>query len=227
MGLYDMMKKRWTSSDSGQFPLPRKIAAGLLAGGIGAAVGNPADVAMVRMQADGRLPVSERRNYRSAADAISRMVRSEGIGSLARERAHRQPGDDRDGEPAVDVRRGEGGDRAEGGHGGRAGDARDGGGGGGGGGDVEPGGRDQDEGDEHEGGEGGAAAVLGGAGLRDEDGEGGGADGALQGVHTDGVEAGALHCRAVRHSGTGQEAAQGLLTGVRRCPVPPTGGGPL
>ncbi|KAJ6811753.1 putative mitochondrial uncoupling protein 5 [Iris pallida] len=84
MGLYDMMKKRWTSSDSGQFPLPRKIAAGLLAGGIGAAVGNPADVAMVRMQADGRLPVSERRNYRSAADAISRMVRSEGIGSLWR-----------------------------------------------------------------------------------------------------------------------------------------------
>ncbi|KAJ6843367.1 putative mitochondrial uncoupling protein 5 [Iris pallida] len=83
MGLYDVMKTRW-SDDSGYLPLPRKIAAGLLAGGIGAAVGNPADVAMVRMQADGRLPAAERRNYRSAADAIARMVRSEGLGGLWR-----------------------------------------------------------------------------------------------------------------------------------------------
>ena len=65
-------------------PLHRKIAAGLIAGGVGAAVGNPADVAMVRMQADGRLPLAERRNYRSVGDAIGRMAHDEGVRSLWR-----------------------------------------------------------------------------------------------------------------------------------------------
>ncbi|KAB1212879.1 Mitochondrial uncoupling protein 4 [Morella rubra] len=46
MGLYDILKRRWSDSGSGSLPLQRKIAAGLIAGGIGAAVGNPADVAM-------------------------------------------------------------------------------------------------------------------------------------------------------------------------------------
>ncbi|KAF3320707.1 mitochondrial uncoupling protein 5-like protein [Carex littledalei] len=83
MGLYDIMKKKWSpNGDGASLPLHRKIAAGLVAGGIGAAVGNPADVAMVRMQADGRLPLAERRNYKSVGDAILRMARQEGVKSL-------------------------------------------------------------------------------------------------------------------------------------------------
>ena len=65
-------------------PLTTKIAAGLIAGGIGAAVGNPADVAMVRMQADGRLPPSQQRNYKSVVDAIMKMAKDEGVASLWR-----------------------------------------------------------------------------------------------------------------------------------------------
>ncbi|CAL5005705.1 unnamed protein product [Urochloa decumbens] len=84
MGLYDILKTRWTQENGGVLPLHRKIAAGLIAGGVGAAVGNPADVAMVRMQADGRLPLAERRNYRSVGDAIGRMARDEGVRSLWR-----------------------------------------------------------------------------------------------------------------------------------------------
>ncbi|KAF2920130.1 mitochondrial uncoupling protein 5 [Oryza sativa Japonica Group] len=84
MGLYDILKKKWTQENGGVLPLHRKIAAGLIAGGVGAAVGNPADVAMVRMQADGRLPLAERRNYRSVGDAIGRMARDEGVRSLWR-----------------------------------------------------------------------------------------------------------------------------------------------
>ncbi|KAK6923334.1 Mitochondrial substrate/solute carrier [Dillenia turbinata] len=84
MGLYDILKQKWTDKDSGVFPLSRKIAAGLISGGIGAAVGNPADVAMVRMQADGRLPLAQRRNYNSVFDAITRMAKQEGITSLWR-----------------------------------------------------------------------------------------------------------------------------------------------
>ncbi|KAB1212881.1 Mitochondrial uncoupling protein 4 [Morella rubra] len=79
MGLYAILKTKWSDSGSVTLPLQRKIAAGLIAGGIGAAVGNPADVAMVRMQADGRLPFGQRRNYKSVVDAISQMSKQEGL----------------------------------------------------------------------------------------------------------------------------------------------------
>ncbi|KAL3845137.1 hypothetical protein ACJIZ3_002540 [Penstemon smallii] len=84
MGLYDILKNKWTDPNTNNMPLTRKIGAGLIAGGIGAAVGNPADVAMVRMQADGRLPIDQRRNYKSVVDAISQMTKSEGVTSLWR-----------------------------------------------------------------------------------------------------------------------------------------------
>ncbi|PON98285.1 Mitochondrial carrier protein [Trema orientale] len=84
MGLYEVLKQKWSDPETRNFPLPRKIAAGLVAGGVGAAVGNPADVAMVRMQADGRLPINQRRNYKSVVDAIGQMSKSEGVASLWR-----------------------------------------------------------------------------------------------------------------------------------------------
>lgn len=84
MGLYDILKQKWTDPETKNMPLVRKIAAGLIAGGIGAAVGNPADVAMVRMQADGRLPLAQRRNYNGVIDAIARMSKQEGVASLWR-----------------------------------------------------------------------------------------------------------------------------------------------
>ncbi|XP_021829056.1 mitochondrial uncoupling protein 4-like [Prunus avium] len=84
MGLYDILKRKWADPESGNLPLPSKLAAGLVAGGVGAAVGNPADVAMVRMQADGRLPIHQRRNYKSVIDAIREMSKHEGITSLWR-----------------------------------------------------------------------------------------------------------------------------------------------
>ncbi|KAJ0233405.1 Mitochondrial uncoupling protein 5 [Hirschfeldia incana] len=84
MGLYDILKTKWTDPETRTIPLTQKLAAGFIAGGIGAAVGNPADVAMVRMQADGRLPLADRRNYKSVLDAIAQMVRGEGVTSLWR-----------------------------------------------------------------------------------------------------------------------------------------------
>ncbi|KAJ8771216.1 hypothetical protein K2173_026044 [Erythroxylum novogranatense] len=81
MGLYDMMKQKWTNPNTKVMPLSSKITAALIAGGIGAAVGNPADVAMVRMQADGRLPLAQRRNYKSVVDAIKQMTKEEGVTS--------------------------------------------------------------------------------------------------------------------------------------------------
>lgn len=42
------------------------------AGGIGAFGGTPAEVALIRMTADGRLPKEQRRNYKNVADALIR-----------------------------------------------------------------------------------------------------------------------------------------------------------
>lgn len=61
-----------------------KTVCGFGAGALGAAVGNPADLAMVRMQADGRLPLEHRRNYRHVGDALVRIIRQEGVGTLWR-----------------------------------------------------------------------------------------------------------------------------------------------
>lgn len=44
------------------------------AGFVGSIVGNPADLALIRMQADSRLPPAERRNYGNVVNAFRRIV---------------------------------------------------------------------------------------------------------------------------------------------------------
>jgi hypothetical protein len=53
-------------------PLWQKAAAGLTAGGLGALVGSPADLTLIRMQADSTLPLESRRNYKGVGDAMVR-----------------------------------------------------------------------------------------------------------------------------------------------------------
>ena len=65
-------------------PLYQKAGAGLAAGGLGALVGSPADLSLIRMQADSTLPVDQRRNYKGVGDALTRIVREEGAGGLFR-----------------------------------------------------------------------------------------------------------------------------------------------
>lgn len=60
------------------------MAMGVVAGGCGAFVGTPAEVSLIRMTADGRLPLNERRNYRSVFNALSRIVTEEGVLTLWR-----------------------------------------------------------------------------------------------------------------------------------------------
>ncbi|KAH7107688.1 putative 2-oxoglutarate/malate translocator [Auriculariales sp. MPI-PUGE-AT-0066] len=57
-------------------------AAGLAAGGLAAVLGNPADLALIRMQADGLRPVAERANYTGVFDALGRIARNEGVLAL-------------------------------------------------------------------------------------------------------------------------------------------------
>eukprot|EP00667_Euglena_gracilis_P012340 EG_transcript_12671 len=83
LGFYNIFKKMFEDKD-GRLSFSGKFGCGLLAGAVGALLGNPADLAMVRMQADGRLPPAQRRNYRHAGDALLRIGREEGVLALWR-----------------------------------------------------------------------------------------------------------------------------------------------
>ena len=60
----------------------QKLGASLTAGGLGALVGTPADLILIRMQSDSTLPVDQRRNYKSVFDAAARIPKEEGFTKL-------------------------------------------------------------------------------------------------------------------------------------------------
>lgn len=74
-GLSDYMKP----TDGKPLSFAKKAAISLSAGAIGAIVGNPADLALIRLQADSTLPAAERRNYTGVADALTRITKEEGV----------------------------------------------------------------------------------------------------------------------------------------------------
>ena len=65
-------------------PLWQKALAGLTAGGLGALVGSPADLSLIRMQSDSTLPPERRRNYKGVGDALTRIVKDDGVAGLFR-----------------------------------------------------------------------------------------------------------------------------------------------
>lgn len=77
--LNDYIKKKNKGKPANIF---QKIGAALTAGGIGAAFANPADLILIRMQADSRLPPEKKRNYSSVFNGISRIIKEEGVGAL-------------------------------------------------------------------------------------------------------------------------------------------------
>merc|ERR1719210_209996 len=54
----------------------------LSAGGLAALAGNPADLALIRMQADSMLPVAERSGYSNVFTALGLIVKKEGLTGL-------------------------------------------------------------------------------------------------------------------------------------------------
>jgi len=54
----------------------------LSAGGLAAVVGNPADLALIRMQADSMKPVAERAGYTNVFAAMALIVKADGMGGL-------------------------------------------------------------------------------------------------------------------------------------------------
>ncbi|XP_018475357.1 mitochondrial dicarboxylate/tricarboxylate transporter DTC [Raphanus sativus] len=65
------------ANDGKPLPMYQKAQCGLTAGAIGACVGSPADLALIRMQADNTLPLPQRRNYTNAFHALYRISADE------------------------------------------------------------------------------------------------------------------------------------------------------
>jgi len=79
LGVYRQLEERFTAKTFGE-----KLGMGATAGFIGSLFGNPAEVTLIRMCADGNLPADQRRGYTSVGNALSRIVREEGVLTLWR-----------------------------------------------------------------------------------------------------------------------------------------------
>lgn len=77
-----LTNKAVEANEGKPLPLVQKAVIGLTAGAIGASIGSPADLALIRMQADSTLPAAQRRNYKNAFHALYRIVADEGVLAL-------------------------------------------------------------------------------------------------------------------------------------------------
>lgn len=83
LGIYFNMIEHYKSqSADGSTTFLQKAGCSLVAGTLGSFVGNPADLSLVRMQADSASPAAERRNYTGVGDAIKRTISEEGVTAL-------------------------------------------------------------------------------------------------------------------------------------------------
>lgn len=84
LGLFYSLKDHIVKTTGKEPTVFANACMSLFSGAVGSLVGNPADLALVRMQSDNNLPVEERRNYKNVFDALRRTVREEGILTLWR-----------------------------------------------------------------------------------------------------------------------------------------------
>jgi hypothetical protein len=85
LGIFDTFMGKLTvraKAEGRQVGFAERATAGLSAGGLAAMVGNPADLALIRMQSDGLKPLAERKNYKSVIDALSSIAKNEGVAAL-------------------------------------------------------------------------------------------------------------------------------------------------
>ncbi|XP_064460795.1 mitochondrial 2-oxoglutarate/malate carrier protein-like [Ornithodoros turicata] len=83
MGVYTSLFETF-SADGRPPSFLMKAGIGMCAGAVGAFCGTPAEISLIRMTADGRLPLNERRGYRNVFDALIRITREEGLLTLWR-----------------------------------------------------------------------------------------------------------------------------------------------
>ncbi|XP_038078543.1 mitochondrial 2-oxoglutarate/malate carrier protein-like [Patiria miniata] len=84
LGIYTTLFDMVTGPDGKPPNFFMKAVIGMSAGATGAFVGTPAEISLIRMTSDGRLPVNERRGYTSVFNALARITKEEGLVTLWR-----------------------------------------------------------------------------------------------------------------------------------------------
>lgn len=84
LGVYNTLMEKFASKDGKPPGFLEKALFGVVAGGVGAVIGTPAELALIRMSADGAQPAAERRNYKNVFDALIRVTKEEGVTTLWR-----------------------------------------------------------------------------------------------------------------------------------------------
>lgn len=83
LGAFQFLSEQFREGDK-ENSLWKNLLLGATAGGIGAVVGTPAEVSLIRMTADGSRPPELRRNYRNVFHSLSSIIRAEGVLTLWR-----------------------------------------------------------------------------------------------------------------------------------------------
>jgi len=82
LGLYDKFTELAKDPNEKKMPVVKTAGCALAAGGLAALVGNPADLALIRMQTDSMLPAAERKGYSHVGSALGDILKNEGAGGL-------------------------------------------------------------------------------------------------------------------------------------------------
>ena len=75
MGVYANLFERFSGADGKPPGFLTKAGIGMAAGAVGAFFGTPAEISLIRMTSDGRLPLDQRRGYKNVFDALIRITR--------------------------------------------------------------------------------------------------------------------------------------------------------
>jgi solute carrier family 25 (mitochondrial oxoglutarate transporter), member 11 len=79
LGFFRVFSNSLKSSETETLSIGKKIIAGLSAGFVASWIGNPCEVALIRMQSDSTLPIAQQRKYTGIFNAISRIIKEEGV----------------------------------------------------------------------------------------------------------------------------------------------------
>jgi solute carrier family 25 oxoglutarate transporter 11 len=83
LGVYQYIFERF-SRDGNRPNFFAKAGIGMMAGAVGSFIGTPAEISLIRMTSDGRLPPAERRGYKNVFNALYRITSEEGVLTLWR-----------------------------------------------------------------------------------------------------------------------------------------------
>lgn len=78
------IENRQAGRNANDISFATKLRMGCISGGIGSFVGTPSELALVRMSADSKAPVEQRRNYKNVVDCVTRISKEEGFSNLWR-----------------------------------------------------------------------------------------------------------------------------------------------